>query len=144
MSICTEGRIYKIVPRKGTKTILSTYYCHINYAFIKLFPVRGRKLHPCCQHYSKLQIYKIVPRKGTKTYLSPSIVLHSLIYKIVPRKGTKTFLTLLLISLLIKIYKIVPRKGTKTSQHQQLFHLRSLFIKLFPVRGRKPVTSFAT
>ena len=39
----SEGRIYKIVPRKGTKTgILSSFKA--SFKFIKLFPVRGRKL----------------------------------------------------------------------------------------------------
>ena len=44
ISMVSEGRIYKIVPRKGTKTFL--------FRFLLLF---------------FLSIYKIVPRKGTKT-----------------------------------------------------------------------------
>ena len=39
----SEGRIYKIVPRKGTKTLNNFPLKMIYFAFIKLFPVRGRR-----------------------------------------------------------------------------------------------------
>ena len=45
ISMVSEGRIYKIVPRKGTKTTFPAIW----------FPAFA------------VQIYKIVPRKGTKT-----------------------------------------------------------------------------
>lgn len=45
ISMVSEGRIYKIVPRKGTKTLNNFPLKMIYFAFIKLFPVRGRKLY---------------------------------------------------------------------------------------------------
>ncbi len=47
ISMVSEGRIYKIVPRKGTKTRHNHYHSG-----------------------SLILIYKIVPRKGTKTHLA--------------------------------------------------------------------------
>ena len=42
ISMVSEGRIYKIVPRKGTKTQLYSLF-FLCAEFIKLFPVRGRR-----------------------------------------------------------------------------------------------------
>lgn len=39
----SDGRIYKIVPRKGTKMHHSQSLYQLDILFIKLFPVRGRR-----------------------------------------------------------------------------------------------------